>query len=43
MKRTPLIALAPLLLMLATGPAPAHAFLDHAEPRVGNKVATPPR
>ena len=21
----------------------AHAFLDHAEPRVGNKVATPPR
>jgi methionine-rich copper-binding protein CopC len=22
--------------------AQAHAFLDHAEPRVGNKVATPP-
>ena len=26
-----------------TGKAVAHAFLDHAEPRVGNKVATPPR
>jgi len=29
--------------MLAAGAAQAHAFLDHAEPRVGNKVATPPR
>ena len=32
----------PLLLMLATGAAQAHAFLDHAEPRVGNKVGSPP-
>ena len=32
-----------LLLSLATGEAGAHAFLDHAEPRVGNKVASPPR
>src|SRR4029077_16773283 len=31
------------LLALATSAAHAHAFLDHAEPRVGNKVATPPR
>jgi hypothetical protein len=28
--------------VLATGVAQAHAFLDHAEPRVGNKVASPP-
>jgi methionine-rich copper-binding protein CopC len=28
--------------MLATSEASAHAFLDHAEPRVGNKVANPP-
>jgi methionine-rich copper-binding protein CopC len=31
------------LLVLAAGAAQAHAFLDHGEPRVGNKVATPPR
>ena len=43
MRRSSLIAIAPLLLVLATGAAQAHAFLDHAEPRVGNKVATPPR
>ena len=30
-------------MLLATGEAHAHAFLDHAEPRVGNKVASPPR
>ncbi|MEK9282776.1 copper resistance protein CopC [Bradyrhizobium sp. ISRA442] len=29
--------------MLTIGAAQAHAFLDHAEPRVGNKVASPPR
>jgi copper resistance protein C len=29
-------------VMLATG-AEAHAFLDHAEPRVGSTVATAPR
>jgi methionine-rich copper-binding protein CopC len=33
----------PLLLLLATTEANAHAMLDHAEPRVGNKVATAPR
>src|SRR5712675_439501 len=32
-----------LLLSLAIGRAEAHAFLDHANPRVGNKVATAPR
>jgi methionine-rich copper-binding protein CopC len=37
------IRMAPLLLLLATGEANAHAFLERAEPRVGNKVATPPR
>jgi len=43
MRRSTLIGIIPLLLSLATGEATAHAFLDHAEPRVGNKVATPPR
>ena len=43
MRRSSLIGLTPLLLVLAAGTAQAHAFLDHAEPRVGNKVATPPR
>jgi copper resistance protein C len=42
MRRLSLTAIVPLLLVLATGAAQAHAFLDHAEPRVGNKVATPP-
>jgi methionine-rich copper-binding protein CopC len=32
-----------LLASLMAGEASAHAFLDHAEPRVGNKVASPPR
>jgi len=43
MRRSSLIAAIPLLLLLATGEAAAHAFLDHAEPRVGNKVASAPR
>lgn len=43
MRRSTLIRMAPLLLLLATGEATAHAFLERAEPRVGNKVATPPR
>src|ERR1700757_3179188 len=43
MRRSSLIAIVPLSLVLATGAAQAHAFLDHAEPRVGNKVANPPR
>src|ERR1700751_371276 len=42
MRHSSLIGIAPLLLVLATGPVQAHAFLDHADPRVGNKVATPP-
>jgi methionine-rich copper-binding protein CopC len=33
----------PLLLSLSVGAAHAHAFLDHAEPRVGNTVKSPPR
>jgi methionine-rich copper-binding protein CopC len=33
----------PLMLLLATAEASAHASLDHSEPRVGNKVATAPR
>jgi hypothetical protein len=43
MRRSSLIGIIPLLLLFATGEASAHAFLDHAEPRVGNKVAAPPR
>jgi methionine-rich copper-binding protein CopC len=43
MRHSSLISIVPLLLLLATGEANAHAFLDHAEPRVGNKVASPPR
>jgi methionine-rich copper-binding protein CopC len=43
MRRTPLVGSIPLLFLFATGEARAHAFLDHAEPRVGNTVATAPR
>ena len=43
MRRSSLIGIIPLLLLIATAEASAHATLDHAEPRVGNKVATPPR
>jgi methionine-rich copper-binding protein CopC len=43
MRRSTLVGIIPLLLSLAAGEAAAHAFLDHAEPRVGNKVATAPR
>lgn len=43
MRRSSLIPIIALLLLYATGEATAHAFLDHAEPRVGNKVAAPPR
>jgi methionine-rich copper-binding protein CopC len=42
MRRSSMIGLVPLLMLLATGVANAHATLDHAEPRVGNKVAAPP-
>jgi methionine-rich copper-binding protein CopC len=37
-----LIRSVPVLLLFATGEAAAHAMLDHAEPRVGNKVAIVP-
>jgi methionine-rich copper-binding protein CopC len=43
MRRLSLAGIIPLLLLLATCEAGAHALLDHAEPRVGNKVATAPR
>ena len=42
MRRSSFIGIMPLLLLLAMGEASAHAMLDHAEPRVGNKVATAP-
>ncbi|MEO6780464.1 MAG: copper resistance CopC family protein [Bradyrhizobium sp.] len=43
MQRSSVFGIIPLLLLFATGEASAHAMLDHAEPRVGNKVATVPR
>ena len=43
MRYASLISIAPLLLLLAASEASAHAELDRAEPRVGNKVASPPR
>ena len=43
MRRSAVAVIIPLLLLLVTGKAVAHALLDHAEPRVGNKVATAPR
>jgi methionine-rich copper-binding protein CopC len=43
MRPSSLVRVIPLLLLLAVGEASAHAMLDHAEPRVGNKVATAPR
>jgi methionine-rich copper-binding protein CopC len=43
MRHSTLMGMIPLLLLLAGGEAAAHAFLDHAEPRVGNAVATAPR
>jgi len=43
MRHATLISIAPLLLLLVAGDASAHAELDRAEPRVGNKVASPPR
>jgi Uncharacterized protein, homolog of Cu resistance protein CopC len=43
MRRPAIVAIIPLLLLLVTDGASAHALLDHAEPRVGNTVATAPR
>ena len=40
--RTLIFVTSALLLLSAGAAANAHAFLDHAEPRVGNKVANPP-
>jgi methionine-rich copper-binding protein CopC len=42
MRRSSLIAVTPLLVVLASSAAQAHALLDHAEPRVGNKVESLP-
>src|SRR5712664_3940649 len=43
MRNSAIVLTVPLLVLLATGEASAHAFLDHAEPRVGNKVDAAPR
>ena len=43
MRRTAIAVIVPLLSLPVTGKAMAHAFLDHAEPRVGNKVNAAPR
>jgi methionine-rich copper-binding protein CopC len=43
MRRAIVVGMIPVLMLLATAEASAHAALDHAEPRVGNKVATAPR
>jgi copper resistance protein C len=43
MRHASLIWAATLTALLATDGASAHATLDHAEPRVGNTVASPPR
>ena len=43
MRRSTLIGIVSLALVLGMGEATAHGFLERAEPRVGNKVATVPR
>ncbi len=43
MQRSAIVVIIPLLLWLVAGEASAHAFLDHAQPRVGNTVAAAPR
>src|SRR3989442_2668926 len=43
MQRSAIVVIIPPLLWIVTGQASATAFLDHAEPRVGNTVATAPR
>jgi methionine-rich copper-binding protein CopC len=42
MRHSSFVGMIPLLLLLVTGEARAHAMLDRAEPRVGNTVATAP-
>ena len=41
--RTLLPSLALLAALAGANPAHAHAFLDHADPRVGSTVASAPR
>ena len=41
--RIAVLALSALLTAVAAPAAEAHAFLDHADPRVGSTVATAPR
>jgi hypothetical protein len=43
MRKTYLLAIVALPLLLLSTAADAHAMLERAEPRVGNKVASPPR
>ncbi len=43
LRAVPTLQWLPLLLLLGSGAAHAHAFLDHADPRVGNTVKSPPR
>ena len=42
MRKKFLPVIIPVLLLLLTSAAGAHAMLERAEPRVGNKVASPP-
>ncbi len=42
MRSSHAVVLALAVLLLATAGAGAHAFLDHADPRVGSTVRTPP-
>jgi methionine-rich copper-binding protein CopC len=42
MRKKFLTVIVPLALLLLTSAANAHAMLERAEPRVGNKVASPP-
>ena len=42
MRQALLVWTAALTLLIATDEAIAHAMLEHAEPRVGNTVASPP-
>ena len=41
--RIPTLAMTALLTLAAATAAHAHAFLDHAEPRVGSTTATAPK
>jgi methionine-rich copper-binding protein CopC len=43
MRNLAIFAILPLLLRLGISLANAHALLDHADPRVGNTVKSPPQ